>query len=246
MMNPISEQVLLDGEATVAQWATVHPGAWEVFLKHDIDFCCGGHTPLAKACYSVGIPVAQLVAEVKASDETQPDIFTRMDSWSSPFLIDFIVETHHRYIRRAGPELLAMLAQVCERHGSDHPELVVVRERVLDLVDELLEHMEKEEKILFPALRELALGKSQPSIDKRRVIAPIAVMEDEHETAGQLVKDIRLLTNGYAPPAHACQMYQFTYQRLKEFDGDLMRHVHLENNILFQRFKPSAVSSPIF
>jgi regulator of cell morphogenesis and NO signaling len=36
-------------------------------------------------------------------------------------------------------------------------------------------------------------------------------------------------------PEFACPTYRVTYQKLKEFDDDLMTHVHLENNILFKK-----------
>jgi regulator of cell morphogenesis and NO signaling len=62
-------------------------------------------------------------------------------------------------------------------------------------------------------------------------------MEAEHERAGDLIKSISSRTNHYTAPSYACPTFQLTYVMLQEFDNDLLQHIHLENNILFPRFK---------
>jgi regulator of cell morphogenesis and NO signaling len=62
-------------------------------------------------------------------------------------------------------------------------------------------------------------------------------MEAEHEAAGDLMKSIRQLTNQYTIPRDACPTISLTYKKLEEFDQDLMQHIHVENNVLFERVK---------
>jgi regulator of cell morphogenesis and NO signaling len=152
-------------------------------------------------------------------------------------LVDFIIQNHHSYVTDAIPELKALLDKVCAAHGNDSLELLNIREDFQDLAEELSSHMQKEEFVLFPAIKRL---ESQHHADHPlagAIQSPIAAMEHEHTLAGDLIKHIRTLSNNYTPPDFACPTYRIAYKKLQEFDNDLMRHIHLENNILFQRMK---------
>ena len=230
-------------QLTVAELAIKHPGALAVFTKYNIDYCCGGHRSLIDACHRVGLDPDKIRAEIDSTSPADSVQVLRPETWSSTLLVDFIVENHHAFVKRAIPELEAFLERVCDRHGNDEPALLKIRECFLDLSDELTNHMEKEEVILFPAILRLELETLEHHPIERIIQAPIAAMEDEHETAGQLIREIRSLSNHYTPPDFACPTFQITYQKLKEFDNDLMRHIHLENNILFERLKRSSISS---
>lgn len=231
-MNHIME----DDTLTVAQLAISWPGALAVFTRHNIDYCCGGHRSLRDACVRAGLDPEKIQAEIEQTAATSNENF-HPQNWSSSFLVDYIVENHHRFVRRAIPELEALLDRVCERHGSDTPQLLKIRDAFAALADDLTHHMHKEEMVLFPAIKEI----EKLQRDSRRVPsdidAPIQVMEHEHAVAGDLVKQIRTLSDNYSAPAHACTTFQVTFQKLREFDNDLMQHIHLENNLLFDRFK---------
>jgi regulator of cell morphogenesis and NO signaling len=235
----------LEGNAlTVAQMAIAHPGALAVFTKYNIDYCCGGHRSLEEACHRVGLDPDKIRTEIHQTSPAESGQQLRPESWSSGFLVDFIVQNHHSFVRNAIPELEVLLEKVCDRHGKDTPELLKIRECFFDLSEELTSHMDKEEIALFPAIKRLDSQQSENHPIERIIQAPITAMEDEHQAAGDLVKQIRLLSNNYTPPDFACPTFQVTYQKLKEFDNDLMRHIHLENNILFERYKkPFAPSS---
>jgi len=223
---------------TVAQLAIAHPGALSVFTKYNIDYCCGGNRSLEEACHRIGLEPEVISAEIEANaGATDALSALKPDTWSSGLLVDFIVQNHHAYVRNATPELEALLDKVCSRHGNDSLELLKVREYFLDLSEELSAHMEKEEKVLFPLIKRLELHLNEGTPLEKVIQGPIAAMEDEHESAGDLIKQIRYLSNNYTPPDFACPTFKITYQRLKEFDQDLMRHIHLENNILFERYK---------
>jgi len=225
----------MEGGQTVAQLAISHPGALSVFTKYNIDYCCGGHRSLREACQRTGLDPEKVRAEIDQTPETYAGGNFHPETWSSTFLVDYIIQNHHAYVRKAIPELEPLIDRVCERHGDDFYQLFQIREYFIDLSEELTSHMQKEESVLFPTIKQLEYEKH--SNLPGYLSAPIGVMEHEHVVAGDLVKQIRALSNNYTPPDFACPTFRITYQRLQQFDSDLMQHIHLENNILFQRFK---------
>lgn len=224
----------LDGQ-TVAEMAIAHPGALSVFTKYNIDYCCGGNRSLEDACLRVGLNPEKIRQEILSAPAQQSSVPARAEQWSAALLADYIVQNHHEYVKQAIPEIEALLEKVCAAHGEDNIELLNIQQDFNDLAEELLNHMSKEEMALFPALKRLeASGDStHPLADN--IKTPIAMMEHEHSIAGDLMKSIRALSNHYTVPEFACPTYRVTYQKLKQFDDDLMTHVHLENNILFAK-----------
>lgn len=235
-MGTFLNNTLPGNPLTVAQLAVSHPGALSVFTKYNIDYCCGGHRSIEDACIRIGLDPEKIKKEIydaSAADTTQT---FRPEKFSSALLIDYIVQNHHAYVKGAIPELEYFLDKVCAAHGDDSPELIQIREIFKELADELLSHMTKEEMVLFPALKRLEEQRSDHPL-QASVVAPITQMEHEHDSAGDLVKSIRKLSGNYTPPDFACPTYKITFKKLQEFDNDLMRHIHLENNILFKRTK---------
>jgi len=229
MQNPLDTL-----KTTVSDIAVQYPGALEVFNTYHIDYCCGGQKPFADACAKVGADPGKVMNEIIATDRNHQAAALRFNQWQPTLLADFIVQNHHTYVRESIPQLKELIDKVCMVHGEEEPKLYDVKRNFASLSNELLQHMVKEEQILFPAINSLyGVGKPLPiELDQ-----PIAVMEDEHDHAGALIKAIRTLTNDYTPPAFACPTFQITYKLLKEFDEDLMQHIHLENNILFPKVK---------
>jgi regulator of cell morphogenesis and NO signaling len=222
---------------TVAQLAISHPGALAVFTKYSIDYCCGGHRSIEDACRRIGLDPEKIKAEIAQASGEGTSQTLRPENWTSTFLADYIIQNHHSYVKKAIPEITAFLDKVCEAHGSDCTELLYIRENFLDLSEELTSHMEKEELVLFPAIKRLESQNRQDHPLNLSLQAPVDAMEHEHTVAGDLVKQIRALSNNYTPPDFACPTFRITFKKLQEFDNDLMRHIHLENNILFPRVK---------
>jgi len=220
---------------TVAQLAVAHPAALSVFTRYNIDYCCGGNRSLEDACVRMGLNPDKIRAEIFSSPAQQSSIPHRAEQWSATLLADYIVQNHHQYVRNAIPEIAALLEKVCAAHGADNIELLNIQQDFNDLAEELLNHMGKEEMAVFPAIKRLEGHNESDHPLTDTLKAPIAMMEDEHVIAGDLMKSIRKLSNNYTVPEFACPTYQVTYQKLKEFDDDLMTHVHLENNILFRK-----------
>jgi regulator of cell morphogenesis and NO signaling len=225
-------------EKKVSDWVTENIRTAHVFKKYDIDFCCGGGVSVESACKKAGVPVELLITELSTVDqevhrEHDYDHFTLIE------LADHIENVHHSYVREAIILLLQYAEKVAMVHGGKLPELNTVRDHVRELGAEMLSHMHKEEKILFPYIRFLE-GSSNygDKIDRPpfgSVTNPIHMMEAEHDHAGAITKEIASITDNYTPPEWACNTFRALYAKLREFEEDLHIHVHLENNILFPK-----------
>ena len=224
----------LDAETMVGSLVADRPARARVFEPFGIDYCCGGKRTLGQACERAGIDLDEVVAALAESDLAATNETERGEDWSSlTELADHIVATHHVNLRRELPRLAAMLDEVVAAHGERHAELPDLRAAFIDLRNELEPHMEKEERILFPMIRELEQAASAPASHRGTVNHPIRVMEDEHRNAALALTRMRDLTGGYAPPDDACNTYRVLLDGLADLERDLHMHIHKENNILF-------------
>ncbi len=225
-------------DRTVGEIVTDNIKAADVFKKHGIDFCCRGGVSIKEACDSLNIDHAIIEAELAILD-TKVDRALDYDSWKLDFLADHIVNVHHGYIEKSNPVLMQYSQRVNLVHGSKHPELAEIETLVKEVVQEMAAHMKKEELILFPFIKKLAIaerdGTEVPPVHFGTVENPINMMEAEHEHAGDIMRTIAKLSNNYTPPEGACNTYRAFYDKLDEFEQDLHLHVHLENNILFPK-----------
>jgi regulator of cell morphogenesis and NO signaling len=208
-----------------------------VFERFGIDFCCGGGQGFEDACRSAGLDPAQVASALEAlapSDDPANDL----TAWPIARLVDHIVAKHHTYVRTAMPLIRRFLARLVEAHGARHPELHRVAACFNLLCTDLEQHLFKEEMILFPYAKELALGANNgrhvPS-PFGTVENPIRMMEREHRDAAEALRTIGELTDSFTPPQDGCTTYAVCMEELKRFEQDLHRHVHLENNVLFPK-----------
>jgi len=210
----------------------------EVFKRLGIDFCCGGKKSVKQACEEVGITQEQLEVEMKNFEENSREkAGMDFNTWEIDFLADYIVNIHHHYVRENAGMFKELVMKVANRHGDHHPELVQLSAGVQQCLADLLLHLEKEEQVLFPYVKELVTKKKQGLKFNTvfSVASPVKTMETEHERTGEELHAFRELTNDYTLPANACNSYAFLFSKLKEFEADLLRHIHLENNILFPK-----------
>ena len=222
-------------EQTLATIVTNNHFTVPVLEKYDLDFCCKGKRTLADACAEKGISIEAISEELENSSLTPTNKmpFTEM---TADQLISYILIHHHFYVKQSMPTIIGHLEKVAAKHGDRFPYMVVVLALFRDIEAEMTMHMHKEEVILFPRIKEIvALQQTNQhsNLVAGYITAPIQVMELEHEHAGDVLYKIRSLTNNYTPPADACTTFQVSLAELKEFEEDLHRHVHLENNLLF-------------
>jgi regulator of cell morphogenesis and NO signaling len=210
-----------------------------VFKKHGIDFCCGGGKTLEAACRKRGIDLLDMRSALEHAESGRTIDSARVSSWSPDFLADFIVNEHHAYVRESMPLLREFAFKVARVHGEANPEVIQIAEIFDGLAAEMEEHMRKEERVLFPYVKEMVKTavETQPASPPPfgSVENPIRMMEHEHDRAGAAMREIRSLSCDFTPPEHACNTYRVLYAKLEEFEDDLHRHVHLENNILFPK-----------
>jgi regulator of cell morphogenesis and NO signaling len=157
----------------------------------------------------------------------------QLSRWPIDCLIDHILLTHHAYVRSALPRIAGYLAKLTEVHGARHPELARIAAAFEELRGELLQHLLKEEHVLFPYICELAGASPGRRSPFGTVEHPIRMMEREHEKASAVMREIRRLTGGYTAPADGCATYRVCFDELAQFERDLHRHIHLEDNVLF-------------
>ena len=214
--------------------------AASIFKKYGIDFCCQGNRSISDACIEKKMDVDNIINDLNnivANINNAASI--DYQSWPLDLLADYIEKTHHRYVEDKSPEITSYLDRVCEVHGKDNPELFQIKELFHKTVENMAQHMKKEELIVFPFIRKMEkVKRSGESLQKPNfgsIKTPIDEMEQEHSAEGERLRDIDQLSNNYTPPVDACNTFRVTYSLLKEFENDLHLHIHLENNILFPK-----------
>ena len=229
----------------VGEVALELPQATRVFEKLKIDYCCGGDQPLSEACATAGVDVEKVIELIEQSGEIQgkgngaPDLqrATLTD------LIGYILDKHHVYTKDEMSRLEPLTEKVIAAHGTNHSELLAIRDLLRQLFMDLRQHMFKEEQVLFPYILEMeraaTFNRSLPSSFFGTVTNPIRMMMMEHDAAGEILREVRRQSANYTVPSDACISYKTLYEALEGFERDLHQHIHLENNLLF----PKAIES---
>lgn len=208
-----------------------------VFERYGIDFCCGGNGVLTATCTKKGIDLNAITAELEAVKSIPVERSQNYGSWEISFLADYIVNTHHAYIKENTGQIAAYIHKIVTVHGAHHPELIKIATIFDKIAIDLMAHLREEEEIFFPAIKRAVASRKEdvtPQIkDMETITNSLKKLRHEHEEIGDAIHDIRHLANDYVIPGDACNTFAITYQKLKEFEDDLHKHVHLENNILF-------------
>ncbi|WP_076415941.1 iron-sulfur cluster repair di-iron protein [Shewanella sp. UCD-KL12] len=232
-MSTASQPVTDLSQQRVGQLVADDFRAAHIFSQFNIDFCCGGGRALSAACEKAGANLA----EVKAALLACSAVGQKEDSLKQlpvDKLIDYIEDTHHTYVREKAPLLVEYSQKMVRAHGEHYEEIKPLAGWIRALVEDLVPHLMKEERILFPSIRAMAAGEQVNSCFGH-IGNPINAMEHEHNDAGLVLEKIRELTNNYQAPEHACTTWRVCYASLAEFEADLMQHIHIENNILFAK-----------
>ena len=231
---------MISSGMTVREVALQVPEATRLFEKLNIDYCCGGNRALADACASAGVETAEVLRML--DDVAQPASDNKAANFQAlplPELITHILDNHHVFTKQEMTRLEQLFRKVIAAHGANHPELKTAGASFAQLCEELTPHMFKEERVLFPYImtlaRAAATNGSVPFSPFGTVVNPVRMMMTEHDTAGDILRELRRMTSNYTLPADACISYQTLYQALEAFEKDLHQHIHLENNILFPR-----------
>jgi len=226
----------LNPEQTVGDFVRQKPTRARVFESLKIDYCCGGKISLNRACERRGVSVDDVVSQIEASDAAaERNDLVDADAMALTELADHIEATHHAYLREELPRLDFMTEKVSRVHGDKDARLFKMREAFVALKAELEPHMMKEEKILFPIVRQLEASADLVESHCGSVANPIKQMEHEHDQAGDALAILSESTDAYTPPEWACNTYRAMLDSLEKLEADMHQHIHKENNVLFPK-----------
>ncbi|MCL2888514.1 MAG: iron-sulfur cluster repair di-iron protein [Elusimicrobia bacterium] len=215
----------INNDMTVGEMATLEHKSIAVFKELGIDFCCGGKQNLKKALKEKNITAEAFITKLEKLKKTaKKEVdFKKMTPRA---LAGYIDDKHHAYLHKALPEIGALAAKVLGVHGARHQELFEIYKLFGRLKTDLEQHLIKEETMLFPAITDLNKNEKLKKLARE--------IKKEHEEAGALLDDIRVLTHNYNLPDDACMSFENLYDSLQEMEDDLHEHIHLENNILLK------------
>ena len=213
----------------------------DVFRKHNIDFCCGGKWPLDIVCQNKNLNTEDIIEELnKVIRQIASNAALDFDNWDIDFLIDYILNVHHSYLKKALPEIKEQTTRFLDEHRKKFPELDELGNIIDRFLKEIPPHMKREEEIFFPYIKQINHAHKHHESYARLLIRTLRkpieeVMLKEHEATGSNLNRLRTITNNYIPPHKACITHKVTFAKLKELDNDLVQHIHLESNILFPK-----------
>ena len=227
-----------------AQWSTQTPvGDFvrdnvlcaKTFEDLSIDFCCGGANSLEDACQEKGLKPKEILNQLQNLENPASEADSEIKQLTPGQLTAHIEEKHHKYLKEAFPRIGSLMGKVLSAHGESHPELQALQITFIHLREDLEPHLVKEERVLFPLIKKL---ESQGLGNHMKATAgPIRVMLEEHDRAGELLKKIREITNGFKAPEDGCGSFNALYEELKFLEEDTHLHIHKENNILFSKLE---------
>ena len=219
----------------IGEVVSILPQASEILKEYKIDFCCGGHRPLSEAITEQGLDEKEVLEKLDKAYEERRLLNNKVDyrELSDSDLIDYIVSKHHAFLNKALPEISELTSTILRVHGPSHRDLFQVHKLFHNLKMELEQHLIKEEEILFPMIKKY---EKDPSDELYKNFKEVTLeTEEEHDGAGDILKELRRITSDYTVPEDGCGTYRRTFERLIELESDLFEHIHLENNILFHR-----------
>lgn len=220
----------LTGTETLADLVTANPSRARVLEGFHLDYCCNGARRLADACAPLGLDPQVVTAALVDIGPALDDDWT---AFGPAQLAEHIEQTHHAFLHTEFPRLSLLLAKVTDVHGARHPELVDIASTYEELRGDLEPHLLKEERMLFPMIRELASSAEMPQFHCGALRNPISVMLAEHDHAGELLANLRAQTGKYRAPDDGCASYRALFSGFAELEADTHLHIHKENNVLF-------------
>jgi regulator of cell morphogenesis and NO signaling len=161
--------------------------------------------------------------------ETGNSVLLKFDKCELDFIIDHIINTHHRYAKKNAIVVYNLMQKIADLHGDMYPGLPQQLEATFLFLHDLLNHISREENLLFPCIKQLSLNKKKPKSDVAGLVMDsIALMEEHHERTNENLRHIRRLTNNYTLPRSTCNFYNYLINKLREFEDVLLLHVYLE------------------
>ena len=213
----------------------------DVFRKFGINYCCGGNVALEEICNRQKLDIDKLQNALNNSVKNlSVPSSLRFDEWTVDFMMDYIINVHHSYLRHALPSITELMAAFVKSHRNKYPYLDTVQESFLELTSFLLEQIEEEEQKVFPYIRHMSHTIKHNETYGRLFVKnwskPLdQVLKSDHQHIAALLLQLRKESNNYTFGNDACTNHLVIYQKLQELDDDIVQHQQLENNILFPK-----------
>lgn len=221
---------------TVGDVIARQPGLSHAFELADVDYCCGGKKTIGEVCNEKGLEPKAFIASLETAAKAEQDgSVVNVSAMTLSDLATHVEQTHHAYLREELPRLEKLTSKVAYVHGIKDSRLSEVRDELLAFAKDMTSHMIKEEQVLFPVIRNLDSLDAARNHQEGTVANPIRQMEKEHNDAGDSLKRMRALTDGYTPPGWACNTYRAMIDGLAKLERDTHQHVHKEENVLFPK-----------
>ncbi len=235
----ISKRAATGNQETIGEIAAKDLRKAQILKDKGIDFSCGGNKTLKEAAAEIDVNEEDLKTALENS-ETSASFPPSHDynKWDLAFLIEYIIHSHHKYVQENSPVLSDLILKVTERHGDQHPELKKLAYATRLFFNDLTEHMQKEENIMFPAILSLhngGLSAGALNIHNGDIKSAVLMLQKEHQISMEDFTYFRNLTNNYTLPEDACNSWEYLYKKMQEFEDDWNYHLHIENNILFPK-----------
>jgi regulator of cell morphogenesis and NO signaling len=227
-------------ELTISEIVRSNYRAAAVFRKYNINYCCSGQATLGQACSQRNLDQDTIFSELEeATRNIQLPNELKFSEWKIDFLVDYIINIHHAYLKKILPALELSLVEFISNHHIKFIELKFVLETFRELSAILQIHNRHEEEIIFPYIKQIEAAhrrkEAYGNLFVRTLRKPLSNIEKEHSQIGVLLQKLKSYTNNFEFPPNACTNHQVLYHKLREFHDDMMQHKHLENNILFPR-----------
>ena len=224
-------------KSTLGEIVSTHPSTTKIMNKYKIDYCCGGKETLENTLSNLQLNTPDIVIELeKAAKTTRYEDVTDWKRESLSKIIDYILDTHHTFMRETLDEINYLMFKILKVHFKTNGEsLLTIHKLFGNLKTELEAHLVKEEENLFPMIK--AYEKNNSVDIKNSILKFISDTESEHDAAGELFKALEVATNDFTPPAEACTTYIRTFQLLDDLEKDTFNHIHMENSVLFPKIQ---------
>jgi regulator of cell morphogenesis and NO signaling len=211
----------------------------KVLKSFGITVLSGGNKKLETVCQEKNIAIEEVEQALKEVEKEPIPSSIDYNKWDIDFLIDFIVNIHHRYVAEIDPEIHEYMQKVAEVHAAKHFEVIDVTRGFIKISSELKQHLRKEETVLFPYIKKMREAKRSlselPHPSFGSVANLIQILEREHNNILYEMKEIELSSTDFAIPEDVDAIFRRAYTKLKAFLDELQLHIHLENNILFPK-----------
>jgi regulator of cell morphogenesis and NO signaling len=150
-------------------------------------------------------------------------------------LIEYISGTHHNYLKEIITSVKVHLKTIVKVDGNMYPEILIIGKRTEELNALLEQHLNMEEFILFPYLKNLLHANDpDPTGNTRNLILKI---KKEHVTIFQIMKDIREHSNNYTASPASSPALKLFYAKMFDLEQDIHRHIFIEEQIFFPKLQ---------